>query len=193
MLALIQVLFDAFCHRDPSRSYLLADGSVLLCARCMGLYAGAFAGAASALTWRAVRWKPAFGPAAIVLLAGIAATPLEVLAEKTGLWEGTRGARLILGAATGTSLACAILLAMGGGAASSGGRRGWLAAVPLFIDGAILPVILAPHRWGLVGTMIAGVLLLLGLLTLLAGPVAYLIFRVRRQIFESPLTEGSSP
>jgi uncharacterized membrane protein len=189
-----QHLFNWFCHRNPARSYPLADGTVLLCARCTGLYLGAFAGALSSILWSLRRGWPTSRAAVPILLAGILATPAEVLGEIGGSWRGGNAVRLILGGLTGTSLACAIIGAMGGGAAAlSGGGRRWLPAIPLFLDGVLLPMAFAPHRWGNVGTMVAGVVLLLGFFTLTGGPAALLVVRVRRYFSRSALSEGSSP
>ena len=186
-------LFARFCHRDPSRSYLLADGSVLACARCAGLYAGALAGAAASAVWRLAGVRLTSRVAPVILAIAIALTPVEVAGEAARLWEGNRATRLVLGLLTGTALACAIIRSMGGGAARpSGTGRRWLLAIPLLVDGAMLPMILLPSRWETTGSMIGGTVLVLGLLALLLLPVAWLLDRIRRHFFNPTISEGSS-
>jgi hypothetical protein len=47
--------FSWICHQRPERSWLLAGYPVAVCVRCLGLYAGALAGAAAG--WRfSRRW-----------------------------------------------------------------------------------------------------------------------------------------
>lgn len=191
-LNLLVPLFVRFCHRDPARSYLLADGTVLACARCAGLYAGAFAGAAASVVWRIAGVGLASRAATVTLAVAIALTPLEVAGEAARLWDGTRAVRLVLGLLTGTALACAIIRSMGGGAARpSGPGRRWLLTIPLFVDAAILPMILRPSRWETTGAMIGGTILVLGLLTLVLLPVAWLVDRLRRHFFKPTISEGS--
>jgi uncharacterized membrane protein len=174
-------LFNPLCHRNPSRSFLLADGTALLCARCMGLYAGAFAGAVGSIVWKVAGFRLASRPEFAVLLAAIALTPLEVGGEIAGLWDGTRALRAVLGVLTGAALACAIIRAMGEGAAAPTDRnQGWLRVVPLLLGGALLPMILLPHRWGTFGTMTAAAVFSLGLLTLVGAPLVLAAVFVRR-------------
>jgi len=174
-------LFNPLCHRNPSRSFLLADGTALLCARCMGLYVGAFAGAVGSIVWRFAGVRLASRAEFATLLGSIALTPLEVGGEVAGLWDGGRPLRAVLGVLTGAALACAIIRAMGEGAAGPTDRnRGWLRVVPLLLGGALLPLILYPHRWGTFGTMIAAAVFALGLFTLVGAPLLLAAVFARR-------------
>ena len=58
--ALLYAVGSVVCHQLPDRSFYLAEAQLPVCARCLGLYAGAAAGA---LAWmlcssgRATRWS----------------------------------------------------------------------------------------------------------------------------------------
>lgn len=45
----LSVIFAPLCHRIPSRSLILFETPMALCARCAGLYAGGWAGLVAAL------------------------------------------------------------------------------------------------------------------------------------------------
>lgn len=44
---LIRDFFAAVCHQQPARSFMLAGAPVAVCVRCLGIYCGAAAGAAT--------------------------------------------------------------------------------------------------------------------------------------------------
>lgn len=174
-------LFAPICHRNPSRSFPLSDGTVILCARCMGLYVGAFAGGVASAVWAWTKFRLSTRADASALLAGILITPIEVAGEVRGVWSGSPTLRAILGLITGAALACAIIRSMGEGAAAPPARgRGWLRVVPLLIGGALAPWLLSPHRWGTAGTMLAAALLPLGLLVFVGAPLVLAVIHVRR-------------
>jgi uncharacterized membrane protein len=90
-------LFGSFvCHQRAGRSFHLAAAQLPVCARCLGLYAGAMIGL---LVWRA----PSRERMRIVLLAAAGPTALTWAAEAIGLWDPGNavrfGAALPLGAA----------------------------------------------------------------------------------------------
>lgn len=88
----IVVFFSPVCHQDPARSFWIFGGPVAVCARCLGIYLGAAAGA----------WFPA---PRRVLLAGLALFAVLNLADvltEAAAWHGNwRLTRLLLGAMLG--------------------------------------------------------------------------------------------
>lgn len=95
----------------------------LLCARCLGLYLGALAGAVSILAIRAPHRKSLPWILAVTILA----TPIEVGIERLGWWEGTMPVRLILGAMTGIGLSVWLGTVRG----TRGPERPWFWAAPV--------------------------------------------------------------
>lgn len=90
-------LFGSFvCHQHAARSFHLGAAQLPVCARCLGLYAGALIGL---LIWRA----PSRDRMRTVLLAAAAPTALTWTAEAIGLWDPGNamrfGGALPLGAA----------------------------------------------------------------------------------------------
>jgi len=74
----IVFFFSPVCHQDPVRSFWLFGGPVAVCARCLGIYLGAAAGA----------WIPA---PRRVLLAGLALFATLNLADvltEASAWHG---------------------------------------------------------------------------------------------------------
>lgn len=138
MFAVLEALFSAICHRDPSRSFALPGGIVHLCGRCTGLYAGILAGLAGVLLWSLLRRRPAGRLTFILLSASVAATPLEAIGEGLRFWSGSNALRLVLGALTGTALACAIFHpARIAAAPPSRLSKPWLLAIPLALAGGL--------------------------------------------------------
>ena len=84
--------FSPVCHQDPARSFWLFGAPVAVCARCLGIYLGAAAGA----------WIPA--PRRMVLsgLALFAALNLADVLMEAAAWHGNwKLTRFVLGAALG--------------------------------------------------------------------------------------------
>jgi uncharacterized membrane protein len=82
--------FSWICHQRPERSWHLAGYPLAVCVRCLGVYAGALAGA---LAGRPFSRRWALG--AVVLMAG------EWLAEAAGLAHSLEGVRFVTGLAAG--------------------------------------------------------------------------------------------
>lgn len=184
---IVDSLFGAFCHRDPSRSLPFAAGTVLLCARCTGLYAGALAGGLS--LW--VRRRPGFPGSSKAawwaLLLAIFATPLQAVGEAAGAWEGSPALRMALGLLTGTALGAILLRPAGAVRAGPPGFAGF--ALPLLLDGAFLLLFLVAPRWGSTGTLIGSAALIGGIMTLLGGLAATLVVAALKPFAGRPLEE----
>ncbi|MFN0124533.1 MAG: DUF2085 domain-containing protein, partial [Blastocatellia bacterium] len=82
-LALRQV-FSSICHQIPERSVSLFGHALPVCARCLGIYAGALFGLTLIPPGNAV-----YMPRRRWLLAGIAPLLLDVLLNETGLLMNT--------------------------------------------------------------------------------------------------------
>ncbi len=99
----ITQFFSFACHQDPARSLWIAGAPVAVCARCLGTYFGAAAGAWIRLSHaRALRF---LAIAAVV-------NALDVLAGIAGLHGNWLGIRFALGAGLGAATACLLVSAV---------------------------------------------------------------------------------
>lgn len=98
------------CHRDPERSFFLAGQGVMLCARCMGLYIGAAMEGLVLIAGRLLRVQALSLSVALVCLAGVCATPAELVLEKIDPSFGSNLLRFGLGYLTGASLTALLWL-----------------------------------------------------------------------------------
>jgi uncharacterized membrane protein len=89
------------CHQRPERSFHLESVQLPVCARCLGVYAGAAAGAASRLMPGA---DPVRG-ARTVLLLGVAPTLATIALEWSGLWTVGNVVRAAAGVPIGLAAA----------------------------------------------------------------------------------------
>lgn len=88
----IVFFFSPVCHQDPVRSFWVVGGPVAVCARCLGIYLGAAAGA----------WIPAPRRVLLAGLALFAALNLaDVLTEVAALHGNWKLTRFLLGALLG--------------------------------------------------------------------------------------------
>jgi uncharacterized membrane protein len=84
--------FSPVCHQDPARSFWLLGAPVAVCARCLGIYLGAAAGA----------WIPAPRRMLLSALALFAAVNLADVLTEAAAWHGNwKLARFLLGAFLG--------------------------------------------------------------------------------------------
>jgi uncharacterized membrane protein len=102
--AIVYGLGSVICHQIPERSFHLAGFQLPVCARCLGIYVGAAAGAAHA--WlRAATSHPVFSRAPRVpwRLAILAACPtlLTVALETAGAWYPSNLTRALAGVPIG--------------------------------------------------------------------------------------------
>lgn len=95
-------MYGVVCHQFGSRSIVLHDHTLAVCARCTGIYCGFFAGVV-AVRWsrrlRNVRWRP------VALIAvSVAPMVLHVAAETAGVLASSLLLRIVTGAWFGTGI-----------------------------------------------------------------------------------------
>jgi uncharacterized membrane protein len=88
--------FALVCHQQPDRSFFLFGGTVVVCARCLGIYLGAAAGLAVSIP-RRLAWR--------FLQIATALSLIDWLAEFSGLHGNWMLTRFALGVALGTTAA----------------------------------------------------------------------------------------
>jgi len=95
--------FSPVCHQDPARSFWIFGGPVAICARCLGIYLGAAAGA----------WIPVPRPVLLSGLALFAALNLADILTEAAAWHGNwKLTRLLLGALLGLAAGALVANAM---------------------------------------------------------------------------------
>ncbi len=88
----IFLFFSPVCHQDPARSFWILGAPVAVCARCLGIYLGAAAGA----------WIPAPRRMLLSGLALFAALNLADVLTEAAAWHGNwKLTRFLLGALLG--------------------------------------------------------------------------------------------
>jgi uncharacterized membrane protein len=95
----IREFFSRVCHQEAGRSFWLWGAPVAVCARCLGIYLGAAAGAWFGWSRRvAVRF----------LAVAAAVNGLDVVTEVAGLHGNWMDARFALGVALGAGMAAVV-------------------------------------------------------------------------------------
>ena len=113
LAAVLYAVGSQICHQRPERSFHLLGAQLPVCARCLGIYAGAVAGCAVALSARVRRHVSLAAPRTL-LVAGAIPTALTLAAEWSGAWSGSNTVR----AAAGIPLGVAVALVVAQGAAT---------------------------------------------------------------------------
>ena len=114
-LAGITYLLGSFiCHQRPERSFHLGVAQLPVCARCLGIYAGAALGS---LVWVVAQHRAATadrrGRVSLRLLAlAVAPTALTLGAEWAGIWQPSNLARAIAGIPLGLVAALVVIGAL---------------------------------------------------------------------------------
>lgn len=112
--AAIYGLGSFICHQIPERSFHLAGFQLPVCARCLGIYVGVWAGAA--YLWMRATPGPAhsIAPSAWRRLAVLAACPtlLTVALESAGVWHPSNLTRAVTGVPLGSVVALVVVNAL---------------------------------------------------------------------------------
>ncbi len=98
--------FSVVCHQDPARSFWIAGAPVAVCARCLGMYLGAVAGA-----WIRAPRRAILG----FLAASVLVSLLDFFAESAGAHGNWPWMRWILGVMLGAGVAALITWAPASG------------------------------------------------------------------------------
>jgi uncharacterized membrane protein len=108
--AMVYGIGSFVCHQIPERSFHLAGFQLPVCARCLGIYSGAVAGAA--IVWMRVSagQRIAFAPATARGLAVAAAIPtlVTVALESAGVWYPSNVTRAVAGFPLGGMVALVV-------------------------------------------------------------------------------------
>jgi uncharacterized membrane protein len=104
-------VFHAVCHQRPERSFQLGGAPLSVCARCLGIYAGAAAGLLlyPLARWRHNRQDGEDAPSRFWLVAAGAPILIEVASEMIGLRTSTHYSRAATGALLGLASAFYLL------------------------------------------------------------------------------------
>jgi len=114
---LMYAIGAVICHQIPERSFHLAGVQLPVCARCLGIYAGAAAAASlhvlGVFGQDSARWRT-LSPRAARRVFVVSALPtlVTVAVEWAGVWHGTNVIRAIAGIAVGVGGALVVMSAV---------------------------------------------------------------------------------
>ena len=113
--AVVYGIGSFICHQIPERSFHLAGFQLPVCARCLGIYVGASAGAA--FVWmRAISMQPFVPPTPLVVrrivVAAAIPTLVTVALELGGLWYPSNVTRAVAGFPLGVVVALVVMSAL---------------------------------------------------------------------------------
>lgn len=115
--ASVYVVGSLVCHQLPERSFHIGAFQLAVCARCVGIYAGAAIGALAVAAQFAFN-APHMRPAGIVhrarwmLVVGALPTAITVALEGAGLWPTTTIVRAVAGFPLGLAAALVVTSAL---------------------------------------------------------------------------------
>jgi len=117
LATLIYAAGSIVCHQIPERSFHLDAFQLPVCARCLGIYAGAAAAASvhavGLLATDSTRWRSLSPRAArTVFLVSALPTLLTVGLEWGGVWRGSNAVRAIAGIALGAGGGLVVMTAV---------------------------------------------------------------------------------
>jgi uncharacterized membrane protein len=92
-----RVLFRIMCHGRPERCLEVFDVAMPICARCVGVYAGLFAGLAAFPAFRFLREQAL----RVMVAAALMPLALDGLTQLSGLRESTNPLRIATGVVAG--------------------------------------------------------------------------------------------
>jgi len=111
LAASLYALGSRICHQRPERSFHLFAAQLPVCARCLGIYAGAALGSLLALSARMRSKRDTVSPRQL-LVGGVMPTALTLVAEWTGAWATSNGARAAAGVPLGVVVALVVAQAV---------------------------------------------------------------------------------
>ena len=113
--AVVYGIGSLVCHQIPERSFHFAGFQLPVCARCLGIYLGAFAGA-GAMWMRAnpAQSRLAIAPATARRLVLVTAIPtlLTLTLEMAGIWSPSNVTRAIAGVPLGVTITLVVVSAL---------------------------------------------------------------------------------
>jgi uncharacterized membrane protein len=96
------------CHQLPERSFHLGVAQLPVCARCLGIYAGAAVCLGVHACARGTAWR-SLGALRRIVVAAALPTAITVAVEWTGLWHPSNVLRAAAGVVLGVGLACVVV------------------------------------------------------------------------------------
>lgn len=113
--AILYGIGSLICHQIPERSFYLSGFQLPVCARCLGIYAGAAAGAALVFIRSRSGETPLPTASATrrwLAVAAAAPTIVTVALEVAGMWHPSNLTRALAGFALGGILAVVVMSAL---------------------------------------------------------------------------------
>ncbi len=115
--AVVYAVGGVICHQMPERSFHLDGVQLPVCARCLGIYAGAAVAASIHVLWglaaSPARWRR-LSPRAARRLFLLTATPtlVTVALDYAGVWDTSNVVRVIAGLTVGAGGALVVMSAV---------------------------------------------------------------------------------
>jgi uncharacterized membrane protein len=103
--ALMYAIGSRICHQIPARSFHVFGSQLPVCGRCLGIYAGAAAGAIAAACAGGRASSVMRASPRILLAIGAAPTAITLALEWSGAWPGSNLARAGAGVPLGAAVA----------------------------------------------------------------------------------------